>query len=64
MSNNNREFKIESMRFAYTLKNNDGTRDVKMFSPDFNAWITIGKSKTVEGAHDVAEDFIWRASQA
>ena len=48
----NREFKIEGMR------------DVKMFSPDFNAWITIGKAKTVQGAHEVAEDFIWRAPQA
>lgn len=59
-----KEFKIDGVRFTYTPKNNDGTRDVKMFSPDFNAWITIGKAKTVQGAHEVAEDFIWRASQA
>lgn len=60
----NREFTIKGVRFAYTDKHNDGTRDVKMFLPDFHAWIKIGKSKTVQGAYDVAEDFIWRASQA
>lgn len=57
------EFKVGGIRFAYTGKQ-DGVRNVMMFSTDFNAWVKVGTSKTVEGAREVAEDFIFRALQA
>lgn len=53
-------FKIDGVRFTYTPKYNDGMRDVKMFSSDYNAWITIGKAETIQGAREFAENFIER----
>ncbi len=51
-------FKIDGVRFTYTSKYNDGMRDVKMFSTDYNARITIGKVETIQGAREFAENFM------
>lgn len=57
MSSN--EFKIKGVRFAYTPKF-DGVRIVRTFSTDYNAWVTIGKARTIQGARELAENFIER----
>ena len=56
----NKEFKIDGVRFTYTPKYNDGMRDVKMFSTNYDAWVTIGKAKTIQGAREFAENFMER----
>mgnify|MGYP004706161029 CR=1 FL=1 len=55
-----KEFKIEGVRFTYTPKYNDGMREVKMFSTDCNAWVTIGRTRTIQGAREFAENFMER----
>lgn len=55
MSSN--EFKIKGVRFAYMPKV-DGMRIVRTFSTHYNAWITIGKARTIQGARELAENFI------
>lgn len=54
---NSNYFKIKGVRFAYTPKI-DGVRIVRTFSTDYNAWVTIGKAKTIQGAHELAQNFI------
>ena len=57
------EFKVGGILFAYTGKRN-APLNVKMFSSDFDAWVSIGTAYTAHGAREIAEDFIFRAEQA
>lgn len=52
-----KEFKVGTVRFGYKLERN-GVYTVKVFLIDLCTWFTIGCAKSVEGAHELAKNFV------
>lgn len=52
-----KEFKVASVRFGYKREQN-GVYTVKVFLIDCCTWFTIGRAKSVDGAHKLAKNFV------